>query len=233
MTVEDFTATHREVYCYGWYRNGHYLYIGTTTIGARRIIQHKIIGIVLPFQEGDELHFWDAPSFEEARRLGGLAVELQSKKAFAQALEKELIALHKPDLNLNGMNKHGEDKVCKNCGSWYRAQRDWQLFCSKGCREEFWAKGKAKVPGENEVRTCPNCKQTFLLTKEDAPRNGSHYCPTCRPNVEDSYWFHNANANPPKVVKCATIGCNNQFEYNAEEKWPQLCRQCAEVLSRK
>ena len=45
-------------FCYAWYREPDYLYVGQTKVGIQRIHVHHIINKVEPVQDNDELHIW-------------------------------------------------------------------------------------------------------------------------------------------------------------------------------
>jgi len=201
ITINQFNLMQREVFCYGWWRKDRYLYIGVTTIGFRRIVQHTVIGISMPFEEGDELHFWDLPFDEAMEKQHGLRMVLAKQKMLAYELEDKLIAHWQPVLNMHGTGKKREEKKCKNCQELFMAQREWQEFCTKGCREQHWNKSGRKTVeplslSSNGLKKCPHCKAEFVLTLDDSQKRGSEFCPTCRPMVAGSYWAAKPQSSP-------------------------------------
>lgn len=62
-------------FCYGWFRNGTYLYIGKTTRGFNRLDGHRVIGKVDKLTLADELHLWYAPSLVELSKLERKLIE--------------------------------------------------------------------------------------------------------------------------------------------------------------
>lgn len=93
----------RKYLCYGWRRNGDYLYIGKSTRGYERLFKHKVVGKIEPIQERDEFDFW----FCDASEL--------------DAYEKFLINLFKPKHNDQMVRrKMSHNERAKERLSWYK-----------------------------------------------------------------------------------------------------------------
>jgi hypothetical protein len=114
---------------YGWYRNGVYLYIGSSWDVFRRLSYHNVIGRRVSIEDGDEIHIWPSEDYDK--------------------LEGEKLLEHKPFFNTMGPNDDNhrsrplrdhlkdtplEGRVCEACGVVFTAKRWWQKFHSKDCR---------------------------------------------------------------------------------------------------
>lgn len=52
-----------------------------------------------------------------------------------------------------------KQQQCLNCFKLYDANTDWQKFCSKSCRINYWY--------ANRIIKCPNCEHLFKFDKEN------------------------------------------------------------------
>lgn len=125
---------------YGWNRQGTYLYIGVSKRGIRRPLGlHHIIGRKDQLLEGDRIHIWRFPTFEEA-----------------VIFEQKLINEHKPIFNIQlyeqksryQPNEKREIK-CGNCGVTIVTGRTKgqtaQKYCNDECRWRAWDKANPRV----------------------------------------------------------------------------------------
>ncbi len=167
----------KQVFCYGWWRpsTGKYLYIGQTTIGYKRLQTHSIIGRGIDFEPLDEIHFWypvnPAPDTNEIVNHHWDCIEVAR-------MEKCLITQHQPTLNCNELGVHRTQQACKHCTQPFFANRPWQEFCSKKCREAHW---QAKPKEEKAIlKICVHCKKQYELLFCDINLDRSYLCPTCR-----------------------------------------------------
>ena len=162
-------------FCYGWWRPStqRYLYIGQTTLGYKRLTQHNIIGRGVDFEPLDEIHFW-YPLTQDANPI----LQAHHEAIEVAAMEKELIALHQPELNCNEMGVHRVQRNCEYCTQPFYANRGWMKFCSKKCREKHW---QGKPASEKAIlKICVHCKAQYDLLVKDIEHERSHFCPTCR-----------------------------------------------------
>lgn len=107
---------------YGWFRpSDTYLYIGCTHAGVVRFQNHDRIGVMEPFADTDEIHFFEA---DPTRHIFDI--------------ERELINQYQPIYNALGKkpNEKGATLICLNpyCKQPFVSKRPWQKFCSKVCR---------------------------------------------------------------------------------------------------
>lgn len=168
ITGQDYYTMFNSKYCYGWWRDGRYLYIGKTIVGVKRWTNHHVINKKLPVQADDVFHLWYCNDEQE---LG--------------ILEIELIELHKPLFNIsNNFIQDGnviEHRVCKQCTTSFIATRNWQEFCGTTCKAEY-NNTKRKYVGRSKLDslhtiTCSQCNIMFFVPKDDI--NPPTKCTNC------------------------------------------------------
>lgn len=184
LNIEAFQESYRQVFCYGWYRDGRYLYIGMTANGISRLQQHQIIGRQYPVMPQDEIHFWDVivdkPEIKPSEMW-------QLKKNIVVDLERQLIEIHRPEYNvntgqgykLNGKPSRVETKAfCGHCKIEFLVTREWNLYCSKKCQiEAYHVKKRTEA---NLVKCiCMHCRQEYFWNTNSKEKNGN-YCEDCR-----------------------------------------------------
>jgi hypothetical protein len=186
ISIPAFQKVHQAFFCYGWWRTNHYLYIGVTTIGYRRFVSHTTLGRVEPFQDNDEIHFWDIDIGNIDPTWKG--VYEAKAKATVHLLESKLIAKWNP---LYNQNKNYNAQVtqtpiaCAFCKENFTPSRAWQKFCSTKCQTDSWVAGKTKriAVKNNEIlqRPCNFCHTVYEISNLDFAQKGGIYCPACRP----------------------------------------------------
>ena len=106
---------------YGWFRGERCLYIGATSQGLRRLLNHNVIGKVEPIQEQDTFRFW---AYEGEDGLGLYHLEL--------ALQRQ----HQPKYGLPTSAGYGQKltpKICLQCRREFQPKRHWQVYCCRNC----------------------------------------------------------------------------------------------------
>lgn len=121
FTKSDLNSLLFEPAIYGWFRPPNtYLYIGATSVGIARFQNHNKVGVLEPFADTDEIHFFE---YDTTR--------------FIFDVETELIGQYLPVYNAMGAqeNPKGTTILCMNphCKQPFAVKRKWQKFCSKKC----------------------------------------------------------------------------------------------------
>jgi hypothetical protein len=187
ISLTDYANIHQQFFCYGWWRKGVYLYIGVTTIGNRRFVLHNILGKVEPFQENDEIHFWDIHVEQGITEQNDKKIYESKARLLAYQLESELIKEHNPIYNINKKlvdeQEQSKPKPCEHCQQVFTPSRFWQKFCSTDCQTASWLANKTKKraikDGQILQLTCVYCKKQYEIKRGEMD-NKSHFCPECR-----------------------------------------------------
>lgn len=110
----DYREAKREL-VYAWKRGNEYLYIGSTSSGYGRFLNHNVLDIFDTVLDSDEIHVWypdDIILFEQI-----------------------LIKKFQPKFNLIPQKEKGERTICINphCKKEFIVTRRWQKYCSRKC----------------------------------------------------------------------------------------------------
>jgi hypothetical protein len=105
-------------FCYGWCRDGDFLYIGSTRRGYPRLHNHHVIGRRTNVLPTDTFHFWDTTNKEVA------------------AYEKFLIQTLKPKYNQAYLKREKRNRkhhcrfiICVKCGNVFEQWRTAKDEC--------------------------------------------------------------------------------------------------------
>lgn len=167
-------------------------------MGYKRLTQHNIVGRGIEFEPLDEIHYWH-PTPYTLKDVGATKEFVNSVYIVEMTgLEKNLIDFHQPQLNCNEMGEHRTIQKCKRCEKEYPANRSWQEFCSKKCREANW-RDKPKEE-KTTMKVCGYCKEQYNIHVIHLSCQNAFLCPKCRGGTFDIETFKLIPYEEPKSI---------------------------------